>query len=124
MREERVLLEEVADPPMLRRDVDPAMRVQQNEIVECDGALGGPKQARNDAQHGRLSRAGRPDERDRLAALDRQVGRRAKAAKRVTEAEPERHRVTSLTERRTTALRTMSSALIASATSKSMSNCS
>ena len=29
MREERVLLEEVADPPMLGRDVDPALRVQE-----------------------------------------------------------------------------------------------
>ena len=109
---------------MLRRDVDPALRVEQNAIVERDGALGGPKQSGDDAQHRRLPRAGGPDERDRLAALDRQVGRRAKAAKRVSEVEPERHRVTSLTERRTTALRTTSTALIASATSKSRSNCS
>ena len=124
MREERVLLEEVADPSMFGWDVDPAVRVQQDDIVERDDAFGWPKEARNDAQHGRLPRTGRPDERDRLAALDRQVGRRAEAAKRVIEAEPERHRVTSLTERRITALRTIRSALIARATSKSMSNCS
>jgi hypothetical protein len=54
VREERVLLEEVPDPTMLRRDVDPACRVEQDEVVKRDDTLGGPKQTRHDAQYSRL----------------------------------------------------------------------
>jgi hypothetical protein len=42
MREERVLLEEVADPSMFWWNVDSAIRVQQNELVERDDAFGWP----------------------------------------------------------------------------------
>ena len=55
VREERVLLEEVADAPLLGRDVDPSRRVQQHRTVERDEALGGMQQARNDPQDRRLS---------------------------------------------------------------------
>ncbi len=41
MREERVLLEEVADASVFRRDVDPAVRVEKDELVERDDAFGG-----------------------------------------------------------------------------------
>ena len=93
-------------------------------VAQPDGAGPGPQQPRDHPQHRRLPGSGRPHEGDRLAGLDRQVGRRAEAAKSVSEADPERHRVKSLTDRRTSALRTMRNALIASATSRSMSNCS
>src|SRR5262245_53096173 len=36
MREQRVLLEEVADPSALRRDVDPALGVEEHGAVERD----------------------------------------------------------------------------------------
>ena len=104
MREERVLLEQVADAPALRRDVDAAARVEQDGLAERDDAALRPQQPGDDAQHRRLPGARRPDERERLARLDGQVGRRVEAAKRVSEPDAERHRVVSLTERRTSAL--------------------
>jgi len=83
-----------------------------------------PGPAGHDTEDGRLPRSRRPDERDRLGRLDRQVGRRAEGAKSVSESDPERHRVKSFTDRRTSALITIRSALIARATSRSMSSCS
>jgi hypothetical protein len=124
MREECVLLEEVADATSLRRDVGALRRVQEHLVVECDVALVRTQEPRDDAKHRRLPRTGRPDERDGLAALDRQVGRRAVAAKGVSEPNPERHRLMSLTESRTSALVRMRSALTARATSMSRSSCS
>ena len=124
MREERVLLEEVADTAMLRRDIDPTGRVQEHRLVERDDTVIRSQQPRDDPEQRRLPGARRPDEGHRLAGLDRQVGRRAVAAKSVVEADVERHRVVSLTERSTSALVRMRSALIARATSKSRSNCS
>ena len=55
---------------------------------------------------------------------DGQLDGRVEAAKGMGEVEPERHRVRSLTESRTPPLISTSTALIASATSKSRSNCS
>ena len=54
--EERVLLEEVADAASLGRDVDPSPGVEQDPVVDRDGALAWPEQAGDDAQHRRLAR--------------------------------------------------------------------
>ena len=124
MREQRVLLEQVADPPSLRGQVDAALGVEQDRIAEADAPRLWSQQPGHDAQDRRLPGARRPDEGDRLALLDGQIGRCDEAAKGVSESDPERHRVITLTVRRTTALITIRRALIASATSKSTSNCS
>ena len=73
MGEERVLLEEVADPPVLRSDVDPPLGVEQDGVVERHETAHGAKQAGDDAQHRRLAGARGPDQRERLARLDGQV---------------------------------------------------
>ena len=70
MGEERVLLEEVADPPVLGGDVHSAAGVQQHPSVDGDRARLGLQQAGDDAEHGRLAGARRADERQRLAGLD------------------------------------------------------
>ena len=124
MGEERVLLEQVAHAATLRRDIDAALRVEQDRVAERDDAALRPQQPGHDAQHGRLPGAGRPDERERLARLDGQVGSCREVPKRVGEPDVERHRVVSLTERRTSALIVIRRALIASATVSSTSNCS
>jgi hypothetical protein len=124
VREERVLLEQVADAAMLGRDVAAPLGVEQYYLVDADRSRLRPQQAGNDAERRGLAGARRSDQRERLAALDRQLGRRDEGAKRVSEPEAKRHLVRNLTDNRTSALTTISSALIASATSKSRSNCS
>ena len=124
VREQRVLLEQVADPPLLGRTVDPGRRVEPRLAVDADTPLPRPRQACDDTERRRLARPGRPDERDGLAALDRQLDVRVEGAKGMGVVDPERHRVRSLTESRTPPLTTTSTALIARATSKSRSNCS
>ncbi len=71
VREQRVLLEEVADPAALRRNVDAPLRVEQDGVVERDETMLRPQEAGDHPEHGRLARAGRPDERKRLPGLDR-----------------------------------------------------
>ena len=124
VREERVLLEEVAHASLLRRAVDPGGRVQPCLVADGDAPAPRSEEAGNHAKGGRLSGAGRPDEGDRLAALDGQLDAGVEGAKGMGVVDPERHRVRSLTESRTPALMTTRTALIASATSKSRSNCS
>ena len=70
---ERVLLEEVADPTVLRSDVDPPLGVEQHGAVERHETAHGVKQAGDHAKHSRLAGAGGPDQRERLARLDGQV---------------------------------------------------
>ena len=124
VREQRVLLEEVADAPALRRDVDSSGRVEERDAVECHDAVLRAHQPGDDAQHGRLPRTGRPDESKGVPLLHRQVCACLEGPKRMGELDAERHRVVSLTDRRTVALMTMRSALIARATVNSTSNCS
>ena len=124
MREERVLLEQVADAAPLRRHVDAAFGVEPDAVGERDDAVARPQQARDDAQHRRLPGSRRADERRRGAVADGQLDGGVEAAKGMGEVEVERHRVRSLTERSVAALMITRTALIASATSKSTSNCS
>ena len=96
----------------------PVFRVEQHRAVELDSPAFWPGEAGDRAQHRRLAGAGRPHERDRLAA-DREVERYAEGTTGNVDCESERfHRGRSLTSRRTQALMTMSSALMASAVSK------
>ena len=124
VREERVLLEDEADGPSLRRQVDSGLRVEPPIAAERDAPSLRRQQPCDRAQHARLPRSRRPDERERLAPeLERY--REPKGAERVVEGEGERvHEGTSLMARRRAALMTTSSAPIAKATSKSTSNCS
>src|SRR5262249_7833291 len=71
VREQRVLLEDEPDAPLLRRQVP----VGIDPDVVVDGHTSGlrPCQARDDPQHRRLARARRPDERDRPLDLERQA---------------------------------------------------
>ena len=124
VREERVLLEDEPDRAPLGRQIDAGVAVEPELVAERDPPDVGPQQPGDRAQHARLPRSRRPDERERLAP-DLELYREAEGAKRVVEAEVERvHEGTSLTARRTAALTTTSSAPIASARSKSTSNCS
>ena len=124
MREECVLLEHISDAPMLGSEIDPAFGVEEHRLAEPNGSGLRPKQPGDHAEHGRLPGARGPDERERLPLGDRQLGGRVEAAKGVSEPEPECHLVRSLTDNRTRALMTISSALMARATVKSRSNCS
>ena len=122
--EQRVLLEQVAHLAALRWHVDACPRVEPGAIAERHDADPGPQQPGDDPQHRRLARSRRTDERRRGAVGDGQLDGRVEATKGMGEVDAERHRVRSLTERRVTALMITSTALIASATSKSRSNCS
>ena len=124
VREQRVLLEEVADAPSLRSDVDAALGVEERRPVEAHDAALRPDEPGDHAKHRRLPGPRRTDESKGLPLLDRQVCACLEGPKRMGELEPERHLVVSLTESRTTALIEMRSALIARATVKSTSNCS
>ena len=124
VREERVLLEDEPDRAPLRRERDPSLGIEPGLRTELDPARGRPEQSRDRAQDARLPRSGRPDERERLAP-DLELYTEREGAKRVVEAEVERvHEGRSLTKRRMAALTMTSSAPIASARSKAMSNCS
>ena len=124
MREERVLLEEIADTAAFGGPVEPLPCVEPRLAVDGDEPAVGPEKSRNDPQRGRLARPRGPDERQGLPRRDRQLDVRVEGAKGMGEVDPERHRVRSLTERSTVPLITTRTALIASATSKSRSNCS
>ena len=66
VREERVLLEDEPDRAALGRQVDPRLRVEPRRCSERDAAALGPNQSRDRAQHARLPRSRRSDERERL----------------------------------------------------------
>ncbi len=88
VREQRVVLEHHAEAALLRRQhVDPL-------VVEPDAALGQRHQPRDAVQRGRLAAAGRAEQRDELAAPDRQrhVGQRVERLARGTR-EAARHAV-------------------------------
>ena len=118
VREERVVLEDEADAAALGRQVGPGLGVEQHRAVELDSPALRPEEAGDRAQHRRLPGSGRPHERHRLLA-DGEVEGYAEGTTGNVDCESERfHRGRSLTRRRTQALMTMSSALIARAVSK------
>ena len=122
VREERVVLEDEADTAPLGRDVDAGLAVEQHRAVELDPPALGAREAGDGAQHRCLAGPGRPHERHRLAA-DRELDGYAEGTTGNVDCESERfHRGRSLTRRSTQALMTMSSALMASAVSKSTSS--
>ena len=102
----------------------PAVVSSQVRSPSVTTPIAGPQQPGDDPQHRRLAGSRRTDERRRGAVGDGQLDGRVEAAKGMGEVDAERHRVRSLTERRVTALMITSTALIASATLKSRSNCS
>ena len=124
MREQRVLLEQVPDPPALGGEVDPPRRVEPRLVVDLDEAAVRPQEARDDPQRRALPCARGPDQGERLAGVDRQPDVGVVGAKGMGEVDAKRHLVSSLTDSSTAPLTRTSSALIASATSKSRSNCS
>ena len=124
VREERVLLEDEPDRAALGRQVDPALGVEPRRRRRARSGRGRGAAARRP----RAARSSSPPRTARRARASRARPRglaRGVGAKSVVEPELERlHAGTSLTARRTAALTTTSSAPIASAVSKSTSNCS
>ena len=123
VREERVLLEDETDAATLGRHVDaaPRSRTARRPASSIRPRSGG---------RGRRSRAGLSTSRRPKARPARPSRGRSRALARAGTSEGERrcraervHRGRSLTVSRMAALRSTSSALIASATSKSTSNC-
>ena len=66
VREKRVLLEDEPDRAPLRREVDAAPRVEPGVRAERDLPSLGPQEPCDRAQHARLPRSRRSDERERL----------------------------------------------------------
>ena len=119
--EERVLLEDEPDAPLLRTPVDPQRRVEPDLVAERNPARARTHESGDDAQRRRLARAGRPDERDRPLDLEAQL--EVESAKREGEVRREGcHCRTSLIVMRSAALTSTSRALTASATVKFTSN--
>ena len=124
VREERVVLEDEADRPPFRRDVHPARRVEPGLLPEEDTTPRGPQEPGDHAQDARLPGPRRADQGERLRSdLEPQLEiERAEGVGKICV--EDRHDGTSLTARSRTALAATSSAPIASAVSKSTSNCS
>ncbi len=124
VREERVVLEHVADRTLLGGAVQACRRVEPRLVAEPHDAALRPQEAGHRPEHARLSRTRRPDERERLA---RDLGGQLEAerAEGVEKIETERvHAGTTFTASRSAPLTRTRSALIPSATSKLTSNCS
>ena len=124
VREERVLLEEVTDAPTLGRQIDTRAWCPAMDAVDLKSTLPRRHEPGDHAQHGGLPGTGGADQRGRRAARNGQLHRCYEGTKGMGEVEFERHRENSLTSRSRPALTATSTALIASATSKSRSNCS
>jgi hypothetical protein len=121
VREQRVLLEHVADRTLLGPPVDPAIAVEPDLAVRRDEPLRRFHQPRGRPQHGRLARAGGADECDRLGPdVERYLD--VEVTSRNLEIEPSRAHVKTLRPTSIAAPTRMKSALIARATSKSWSN--
>jgi len=86
--EERVVLEDEANRPFLRRPRDARLRVEPGAVVEPDVTALGTRQAGDRAEDRRLPRARRADEGDRLRA-DAQRGRDRERRKGEVEVEIE-----------------------------------
>src|SRR5262249_58182694 len=68
MREQGVPLEDVADPPRLRREVDPCLRVEEHAAVHDDPAFVGAQESAQTLERERLARARPSDTRDDILA--------------------------------------------------------
>ena len=73
VREQRVVLEDVAAAAPLRGHVDVALGVEPGGAVRVHSAVRRPQQPGGHAQDARLPRARRPGERQAASALDRQL---------------------------------------------------
>jgi len=123
VRKERVLLEDEPDRPLLGPQVDPPLGVEPRLAVALDPSASGAGEPGDRPQHRGLPRAGRPDERDRLAP-DVERYPDGEAAGRNGEIEAKRdHAGASLRASRTRPPTRTKSVPIASATSKFTSNC-
>jgi hypothetical protein len=71
VREERVLLEQQPDPPLVGRQEQIRRRVEPDLVVERDPPGGRPDEPGDPPQDGRLPRARRPDQRDRPLDVER-----------------------------------------------------
>ena len=116
--EQRVFLEEVADPSSLGCDIDAGDRCREELSRRGSPGRAAAGRARRPREAPSSSRPPTGLQSKGLPLLDRQVCACLEGPKRMGELEPERHLVVSLTESRTTALIVMRSALIASATVK------
>ena len=115
VRKERVLLEDIADGALLGAKVD--LPVEPHVVSARNPASRGLHEARHRTQHRGLTRAGGPDERDRLAP-DVEAQLDVEAAGRNGEIEPKRIHPATFSPMRMPAPTRTKSALIASATSK------
>ena len=70
MGEERVVLEDEPDAAPVGREREPERGVEPRLAVECHASALRLCEARDDAQHRRFPRAGRPDERDGARDLE------------------------------------------------------
>ena len=122
MGKEGVLLEDQADRPLLRRQVDAPSRIEPVVSLDRDPAEGGLKPG-DRAQERGFACSGGPDERHDLTA-DGQLYVEGELAERNVQREMERvHPGMSLSASRTVTPKTTKSAPIASAVSKDTSNC-
>ena len=71
VREQRVLLEDEADAPLVRLLEDLPRRVEPDLVAVRDAAALRPREPGDHPEHGGLARAGRPDERERALDLER-----------------------------------------------------
>jgi hypothetical protein len=91
MREQRVLLEEVAAAAPLGRQLDPPAGVEPGLAAARDAPAARPQEAGDDPQHARLAGAGRPGQRDALAVAGFERDRQLELAERRLSREREPH---------------------------------
>jgi hypothetical protein len=121
VREEGVLLEDVADAPVLGGQVDAAVGVEQDAVAEGHEPALRAHRPGDRPEDRRLPGAGGPHQRHGLAVADVERYPELEVAKRNVDVESEsRQWRSSFRPRRTTALTTTSRPPIARATSKSM----
>ena len=122
VRKEGVVLEDEAGGTLLGRQLDSALGVEPGRAVDRDTAAGLGQPCDRSKQR-RLARARRPDERNGLPP-DGELYAEVELAERNVDSETKRvHPGSSLRARSTAAPKQTKSAPIASAVSKSTSNC-
>jgi hypothetical protein len=73
VREEGVVLEHEADPPLLGREGQAALGVEPGFPVERHAPAARLRESRDDTEDGRLAGAGGPDECDRARDVEREL---------------------------------------------------
>ena len=73
VREERVFLEDEADAPLFGRQVDAAIAVEEDEVVDRDSSRPRAREPGDRAEDRGLPGAGRTDERERRSDLETQL---------------------------------------------------